>query len=322
MQELLSLREIGRRLSIPPSSVAYYKDRFAPYIPTAGGRGRRIRYSSEALAIFKEIREMFEQNWSAEQVKQHLATVRRVATTATVEGLSSAEGAAAFDSAAAAHIAHAVSKAEQEERSAAFVQDISSVLDKMGSVLEAQAGFRAEIAALRNEVQQLRYEKAELVATYERKISELDDELERFKQEKKELVGLFLDEYYTLSGKSIQPPAAFLELPLVVQSGGEFLGVMGKGKPFTLKDLMLLMEQSAGNTMRWVQRDERWMLHVAAGEQAEEGRTYQFDTQETLTPSGNQVTELKAMSVDGEEVPQKFVLMLFKNVKEDFETRA
>ncbi|MFV0421676.1 MerR family transcriptional regulator [Oleidesulfovibrio sp.] len=72
-RELLSLREIGRRLDVPPSSIVYYKDRFVRFIPTAGGKGRRLKYPPEAVTLFKEIREMFERNLSAEEIESHLS---------------------------------------------------------------------------------------------------------------------------------------------------------------------------------------------------------------------------------------------------------
>ena len=53
----LSLREIGRRLGIPPSTVVYYKDRFARFFPAAGGAGRRRRYPAESMDLIRRIRE-------------------------------------------------------------------------------------------------------------------------------------------------------------------------------------------------------------------------------------------------------------------------
>lgn len=72
-KKYISLREVGRRLDIPPSTVVYYKDKFAKYIPSEGGGGRRRRYPVEVLEIIRRVREMFNDNWSTEQIERELA---------------------------------------------------------------------------------------------------------------------------------------------------------------------------------------------------------------------------------------------------------
>lgn len=69
----LSLREIARQLGIPPSSIAYYRDRFAVYLPAPEGEGRRARYPAVALEIFRAIRGMYASNWPAERIEAVLA---------------------------------------------------------------------------------------------------------------------------------------------------------------------------------------------------------------------------------------------------------
>lgn len=303
-KESLSLREIGRRLEIPPSTISYYKDRFARYIPIAGGQGRRVKYPAEAMILFKEIREMFTRNWSAEQVEDQLSAMQHMATSATVETFAAQAGG-------------------DPQRAQAFVHDLAGVLDKMSSVLEAQAHFRTEIDLLRDEVAQLHREKAELISSYEAKILELDVEIERFRRERADLLSRFRDDYCASSGKECMPEEALVVQPLVVHMGGEYLGVAGKGKPFSLRDLIELIQKNAGSqkvlNMDWVHDAGAWKLHVKTQEDAGRGHDYQLRVLSTVTPSGNAVTALKEMTVDGEPVPDKFVLMLFKNVKEGLE---
>lgn len=69
----LSLREIARQLGISPSSIAYYRDRFAVYLPAPEGEGRRARYPAVALEIFRAIRGMYASNWPAERIEAVLA---------------------------------------------------------------------------------------------------------------------------------------------------------------------------------------------------------------------------------------------------------
>ncbi len=300
VKESLSLREIGRRLDIPPSTISYYKDRFARFIPVASGQGRRVKYPPEAVMLFKEIREMFTRNWSAEQVEEQLSTMRHVVTGLTVDGLAAQSGG-------------------DPAQAKAFVQDLAGVLDKMSSLLEVQAHFRSEIESLRNEVEQLRREKTELVGLYEARILALGEEMERFRRDRAEASGM----RHESGADSAMPDATFLARPLVVKVAGEYLGVAGKGKPFSLQDLIGLIRRNAGSqkvvSITWQETEGRWTLQIRTQDETVRGHAYRLSVFSTVTPSGNAVTELGEMTVDDEIVPDKFVLMLFKNVKEGLE---
>lgn len=406
MRESYSLREIGRQLDIPPSTISYYKDRFVRFIPVAGGRGRRVRYTAEAVVLFREIREMFTRNWSAEEVEERLfamcqgvfgdveAAAGDPASSASSAnsvgshgligshgshgqagqagslgqagqagtagltgplgsvfqadrsagqrgsgGVSSPSGTAAFGSSSAAGAAadrqgfHSGVRPGQHT----FVQELSGILDTMSSVLEVQSHLRAEVAALRGEVAHLRQERADLVRGYEERLTELDAELERFRRERADMVGQFLDDYYAATGSghaassvsgghggaTVMPERALVEQPLVVRSGGEYLGVAGKGKPFSLHELIGLIRRNAGTQkvqgMDWQHAEGVWQLRILSQDDAGKGHEYRLEVVHTITPSKNAVTELRSMHVDGEQVPDKFVLMLFKNVKEGLE---
>jgi len=67
--ELLTIADIAKRLELPESTVRYYRDRFAPYVPSVGeGRGRR--YRPEALAVLRFIADALRS--IAEETTQHL----------------------------------------------------------------------------------------------------------------------------------------------------------------------------------------------------------------------------------------------------------
>jgi DNA-binding transcriptional MerR regulator len=51
---LFTLREIADALSLPESTVRYYRDAFAPHIPTVGS-GRRRRYPEDAVQVLRSI---------------------------------------------------------------------------------------------------------------------------------------------------------------------------------------------------------------------------------------------------------------------------
>lgn len=303
VKETFSLREIGRRLEIPPSTISYYKDRFTRFIPVACGQGRRVKYPAEAIVLFREIREMFTRNWSAEQVEEQLTSMQHVATGVAVETLSF--------------------RGEDPLKTKAFVQDLAGVLDKMSTVLEAQAHFRAEIDLLREEVAQLREEKASLISSYEAKIAEMDEEIARFRKERADLMGRLIEDCCSEGARAAMPGESLLARPLVVKSGSEFLGVAGKGKPFSLRDLISLLRRNAGSQkvqrMDWEQEQDVWQLHIQTVDESGKEHDYHLKVVATVTPSKNAVTQLREMTVDGETVPDKFVLMLFKTVKEGLE---
>ncbi len=132
-KQSVSLREIARRLDIPPSTVVYYKDRFERFIPHAGGPGRRKTYPPEALELFREIRAMYDSNWTAEQIEADLSE-----RSPDIGGQGPARGDdGAFQAAV---------------ESPALVRSLTGVLDRMSGLLEDQAEQKAEIRALKAEV--------------------------------------------------------------------------------------------------------------------------------------------------------------------------
>ena len=71
MDELLTIADIARELDIPESTVRYYRDRFAEYIPIVG-EGRKRRYRAEAMDIFRTIAEGMKNHLTAEGVENEL----------------------------------------------------------------------------------------------------------------------------------------------------------------------------------------------------------------------------------------------------------
>ena len=52
--DLLTLKEIARRLEVPESNIRYYRDKFSKYIPSVG-EGRKMRYKPKAVEVFDYI---------------------------------------------------------------------------------------------------------------------------------------------------------------------------------------------------------------------------------------------------------------------------
>ncbi|MFW5489129.1 MAG: MerR family transcriptional regulator [Desulfovibrio sp.] len=71
-KKLLSIANISRELNIPESTLHYWKNRFAEYLPSIG-RGRQRRYRIETVEIFKTISELLKLGHTTRDVKAQLA---------------------------------------------------------------------------------------------------------------------------------------------------------------------------------------------------------------------------------------------------------
>ena len=309
--ELLSLREIGRRLNIPPSSVVYYKDRFADFIPPHTGTGRRKKYPAAALTIFKEIRTMFEKNWSAEQIEQNLS---RGYSHLFKPGNNGTQAGGPAE----------IGGAEQENKPA-LVDEITHVLDKMSGVLENQALFRAEIDNLRAEVVQLKQDKTDLESFYKKKIEGLEKELEEMQAERNDLLRQFLEFANSQHDNLTQPPDTFLKLPLVIRTAeGEYLGVAGRTKHFNLSEFIRIIRKNTSTrktvSLQWQRKNKSWILTIFTND-LDNNRKHEHELQvfQTVTPSHNNVVQLTSLSIDGNSVPDPFLLVILRKIKDGFD---
>lgn len=69
---LLSVAEIARQLDVPESTLHYWKNRFAQYLPSFG-RGRLKRFRPEAVEAFGLIASLLKSGHSSEEVMAELA---------------------------------------------------------------------------------------------------------------------------------------------------------------------------------------------------------------------------------------------------------
>ncbi len=301
----LSLREIGRRLGIPPSSVVYYKDRFSTFIPQHNGSGRRTRYPAEALTIFKEIRAMFENNWSAEEIEQTL---------------SDKFGTLGGKERKAEHVFAPAPKGRDN-----VLDDLSGVIDKMTGLLENQALFRNEIDTLRGEIGQLRKERDELEDRYQQRVSQLEDEVRELRHERATILQELLEQMNKAGGPHTAPPETFLKLPLVIRKDNDqYLGVAGKTRHFSLNEFIRIIEQNGSTrksiALAWRREPGHWVLTI---------NTYDLDTskkhehvlqvRQTVTPSHNNVVELTSLIIDDNPVPEPFLMVLLRKIKDGFD---
>lgn len=72
-KKLLSVAEISRQLDVPESTVHYWKNRFAQYLPSVG-QNRQKRFKPEAVEVFSVIARMLKEGHTTKDVMDHLST--------------------------------------------------------------------------------------------------------------------------------------------------------------------------------------------------------------------------------------------------------
>ncbi len=136
--ELLTGAEIAKRLDLPESTVRYYRDRFAEYVPTTG-EGRNRRYRAEALEVFAVIAESIRSGTPADIVEEELRDRFRREITAGPQPDRSSNSAAMVPASAVLEVLARIS--EGLER-----------VDGLPRIVEQQS---QEIAGLRQQVAEL-----------------------------------------------------------------------------------------------------------------------------------------------------------------------
>ncbi|WP_320007954.1 MerR family transcriptional regulator [Maridesulfovibrio sp.] len=307
--QYLSLREVGRRLDIPPSTIVYYKDKFSKFIPSMGDGGRRQKYSIEVVEIFRRIREMYGMNWTTEQIESELS----LKFGALVDSINSDQ--------------QVINKAGLEPSSdmQTVIKGLSSVLGKVSDLLSNQALFQAELRDLREELSILRSEKRKLSAETNERIMDMAMEIGRLKRDRAELYRLIQDGNIGPDESSF-PTAEYLEQPLVIRnSEGEYLGVAGKGrKHFSLEDFVKLLEDSVTThrsvDLKWREDSGKWILVIDASDNdAPAQKKIVLVTEENVTPNNNTVVRIDSMEINGKSVPGALLFSLFKQIRESFD---
>lgn len=226
-ERLLSVAEIARRLSVPESTVHYWKNRFAQHLPSAG-TGRQKRFRPDAVEVFRLIAEMFSVGHSAQDVMEALG--KRFPLTASLDhhneeamGRAQAGGRASGapsdpqSAEAAVRMAAAIAKEVGAEIARSIGEGLRQHLGGIGPIA---VGAGQELAALpglppeelesikdavanacgrlddhAGEVARMATENAELKA----KLSVLESELIRLRKDRREMEKYLLDKIKSVS---------------------------------------------------------------------------------------------------------------------------
>ncbi|WP_320006470.1 MerR family transcriptional regulator [Maridesulfovibrio sp.] len=192
-KKLLSIAEISRLLEVPESTLHYWKNRFAQYLPSTG-RNRQKRFKSEAVEIFKIISSMLKQGHTAEDVMAELSRKYPVNASIDTHELQPDAGPVQIQQAnlepaiqLAAAMGTEIAKSINEGLkgmlscmpSGAISHDVKACMDKATADLSVQ-GENIEI--LKNENTQLK-----------EKLSIMEAELVRLRKDRREMEKFLLD---------------------------------------------------------------------------------------------------------------------------------
>ena len=87
---LLTLSEVAQRLGLPETTVRYYRDRFAPYLPVVG-EGRSRRYPPQAVERLRWIVEQLRAGSSLQEIEAQLRSQTGDVASSTEKGVQLAE---------------------------------------------------------------------------------------------------------------------------------------------------------------------------------------------------------------------------------------
>lgn len=203
------------------------------------------------------------------------------------------------------------------------LQCMNGALLKVSESLEAQNRLRRELSQAREDFRLAQTAQAERIQGLEADVAALRRALD----EERGRVQLALAR---LSGDEPPhfPPDDHLNRPLVLRSQqGDFLGVTDlSGQALSLSGFLHLVEsggRSSGGSARvvascWEACAGGWCLTLSiSGSQVR--RCYVLETRALCTPSGNKVTQLAEMRVDGAPVPQEFVVQMFRQLRDSLQ---
>jgi hypothetical protein len=138
---LLTLRAVAQALRLPESTVRYYRDAFAEFLPTEG-RGRRRRHPAEVLPLFELIAEGFAANWARADIRAALA---QRAGEAPVASVAPAPGpAAVVRRSEEPDLLAVVLEGERDRREALW--QMAQEIVRLGEAVERQHAVLSEIA--------------------------------------------------------------------------------------------------------------------------------------------------------------------------------
>ncbi|MHC1751702.1 MreC domain-containing protein [Humidesulfovibrio sp.] len=224
-----------------------------------------------------------------------------------------------------------MARGESGDLADGVLQCMNGALMKVSQTLEEHARLRRELAQAREEFRRSQAVQAERIEALEDEAASLRRALDEERQRSRRMLAR-LDTRQGSPQPQHAPPDDHLDRPLVLRSQqGDFLGVTDRsGQALNLSGFQRLIEggtyaESCENRTErlvascWEQRAGNWYLTVCISGDVLRRRCYVLETRAVLTPSGNKVTQLSAITVGGSPVPQNYVLQMFRHLRDSFQ---
>ncbi|MEF3696888.1 helix-turn-helix domain-containing protein [Desulfolutivibrio sp.] len=340
MNRELTHKDLARRLGVSVTTVKSYRSKF-PGVILPVGRGKPLRFPSEALAACRAIHGGFQRGLSIEDIKSVLK--KDFPLVEKYERLSISDGMAGPATGGSPSPGREVPAtpispddagqddfqgvaAIRREAQAVAQQDTARRLERLETML-------AELVALGSRTHSLHVEllaKLDALAGLPR-LSGLSGLSGRGADASRAVAGAGAD----IPG---QPPAVFVALPVVVLSErGEYLGITGAdGAAFSLGEFKAHLLRRAGRMdaagemyAAWTSRGDDWVLTLRgvdrriggaglehAGGQ-ETGHEHSFRA--AITPKNNRVAVFQGLRINGKDVSEAFLRAFFKQIKDSLE---
>lgn len=211
------------------------------------------------------------------------------------------------------------------------LQCMNGALMKVSQTLEEHARLRRELTQTREEFRQTQALQAGRIKALEDEAASLRRALDEERRRARRVLAR-LDTRQASALPQHAPPDDHLDRPLVLRSQqGDFLGVTDRsGQALNLSGFQRLIEGGSrtgacGNRPErlvascWEQRAGNWYLTVCISGNVLNRCCYVLETRAVLTPSGNKVTQLSAITVGDCPVPQNYVLQMFRHLRDSFQ---
>ena len=164
MDDLLTLKDIAKRLGVPESNLRYYRNRIGDFLPSAG-KGRRRRYFPEAEEIFRKTIEYINEGVTLDRVYAIFAENKPLALSEDIARPAQEELAKLI-----------ISKMKEE-------QGILTDAPAQAVASESNSAILAALENLRKDVQDIKVQAAsaanasdEMLLQMRRQLEELDQE--------------------------------------------------------------------------------------------------------------------------------------------------
>ncbi len=297
-----SLREAGRILDIPVSSLVYYRDRFLKYIPFTIGPAGRNKYTDKSLEVFKIIRQRFRQKQSWEQIEEELA--------------------ASFPSAkhpSAPKIEKTSIQLETVSENRELLREIAASLKQIATSLDTHNTMREEIHHIAQELKAFRLEKRQMDEQYLDQFQRLEQVLEKSRIEQDGFQQTQTDNKQRTAKK---PDARFLRNPLTVHFPPDrYFGIKdSRNTTLNFQQLIETIKQYVKKPQKvlfsWQAGNKAWTLLATIKQPAvNKKKTLIWVAQSTVTHQNNVVTEIVRMNIEGKDLTRDEMLQFFKLLK-------